>query len=371
MTAATAGRREALRGVLERLGVAGAALTPGPALRYFTGWDAQATEHLTVYLLPVRGHETCVVTALDREAAAAELDGQAEVFPYRRGEVAAAFHAALSAAGLLGAALAVEALRLRLGEAEALQAGGAGPLRGADGELAACRRVRDAAEIAASRRAVAVGEAAFRAVLPRVRAGVTEDEVARWLEAAILEQGGLPGPKRPAVLTGPRSAFPHGQSGATPLRPGDVVVVDWSARCDGYLCDITRTLAVGTPPPAAVDLADVVLRANRAGVAAVRPGAAASAPDAAVRAVLRAAGAEAAFVHGTGHGVGLDLHEGPSLGAASTDTLAAGMVVTVEPGVYLPGRFGIRIEDDVLVTAGGAEVLTTLPRELVRVPDDV
>jgi Xaa-Pro dipeptidase len=363
-------RRAALRRALQGLGASGAALTAGPSLQYFTGWDVQATEHMTTYLIPADGGaEACVVTGLDLPAAEADLAGGARVFAYRRGEAEAAFRAALEAAGLLGRPLAVERLRLRACEEDALRGGGAGPLLAGDGPLAACRQVKDGDELARVRRAVALGEEAFRAVLPHVRAGVREDEVARRLEAAILERGGHLGPKRAAVLTGPRSAFPHGQPGPTPLRPGDLVIVDFSARVEGYLCDITRTLAVGEVDAAWAAMAEAVLAANRAGVAAVRPGAICREPDAAVRAALRAAGLEKAFVHGTGHGIGLDLHEGPSLAATSADTLEPGHVVTVEPGVYLPGRGGIRIEDDVVVTATGAEVLTTLPRGLIRVPE--
>ncbi|HVB11184.1 MAG TPA: Xaa-Pro peptidase family protein [Bacillota bacterium] len=362
-------RRAALRRTLGALGADGAALTAGPSLQYFTGWDVQATEHMTTYLIPASGGgDACVVTGLDQPSAEADLGGRARVFAYRRGDVEATFHAALQAAGLAGKRLAVERLRLRGCEEDALRGGGSGELVAGDQPLAACRQVKDAGELASLRRAAALGEEAFRAVLPRIRAGVTEDEVALRLEAAILERGGHLGPKRAAVLTGARSAYPHGQPGAVPLRPGDLVIIDFSARVDGYLCDITRTLAVGEIDPSWAPTAAAVLAANRAGVAAVRPGESCQAPELAVRGVLGPAGLEAAFLHSTGHGIGLDLHEGPSLSRASRDTLAPGMVVTVEPGVYLPGRGGIRIEDDVIVTETGAEVLTTLPRELIQVP---
>jgi Xaa-Pro aminopeptidase len=361
-------RRAALLRVLASLGVQGVALTAGPSLQYFTGWDIQATEHMTTCLIPAAGPEVCVVTGLDLPSAQADLGDGVRVFAYRRGEVEATFRAALQAAGLLGRRIAVERLRLRACEEDALRGGGAGELIAGDAPLTACRQVKDATELRHARTAAALGEEAFREVLPGIRAGVSEDEIARRLEAAILVRGGHLGPKRAAVLTGPRSAFPHGQPGPTPLRTGDLVIIDFSARVAGYLCDITRTLAVGAVDPSLRAMADTVTEANRAGVAAVKPGASCREPDQAVREVLRRAGLEAAFVHGTGHGIGLDLHEGPGLSAGSNDALAAGMVVTVEPGVYFPGRAGIRIEDDLIVTETGAEVLTSLPRGLIDVP---
>ncbi len=362
-------RRAALLAALRSVGAEGAALTAGPCLQYSTGWDVLPPEHMPDYLVSEAGY-ACVVTGLDLPSAEADLGGRAKVFAYRPGEVEATLRAALQAAGLAGRAIAVERLRLRACEEDALRGGGAGELLAADGPLATCRQVKDEGELALARRAAALGEDAFRAVLPAIRAGVTEDEVALRLEAAILQRGGHLGPKRVAVLTGARSAYPHGQPGATPLRGGDLVIIDFSARVGGYLCDITRTLAVGAVDPSWQPIAAAVLAANRAGVAAVAPGQSCRAPEEAVRGVLREAGLEEAFVHGTGHGLGLDLHEGPSLSRASRDTLRPGMVVTVEPGVYLPGRGGIRIEDNVIVTATGAEVLTTLPRELIQVPGD-
>jgi Xaa-Pro aminopeptidase len=171
------------------------------------------------------------------------------------------------------------------------------------------------------------------------------------------------------VASGPHSAMPHYRAGTRRLAPGDLLVLDFGGVLDGYCCDLTRTASIGPPSPEARRVYDAVLDAQRAAIAAVRPGVAASAVDAAARDVLRARGLGDAFGHGTGHGLGLDVHEEPRVGRERADApaviLAPGMVFTIEPGAYLPGFGGVRIEDDVLVTDTGCEVLTTVPRELL------
>jgi Xaa-Pro aminopeptidase len=171
------------------------------------------------------------------------------------------------------------------------------------------------------------------------------------------------------VASGPHSAMPHYRAGSRTLAPGDLVVLDFGGVLDGYCCDLTRTVSIGEPSPASRRLYDSVRDAHTAALAAVRPGIDASAVDAAARNVLIDRGLGDAFGHGTGHGLGLDVHEEPRVGKPRADlppvTLSAGMVFTIEPGAYLPGFGGVRIEDDVLVTESGCEVLTRVPRELL------
>jgi Xaa-Pro dipeptidase len=217
---------------------------------------------------------------------------------------------------------------------------------------------------------VAIAEAAWAATLPGMRAGVSEAEVASELTVALLRAGSEPElPFFPIVATGPNGAQPHAVPSERRLAPGDLVIVDWGARYEGYCSDLTRTVAVaGAPvPPRLAEAYQAVVAANLAGRAAVRAGVTGAAVDSAARAAIEAAGLGPYFVHRTGHGLGLECHEEPNINAGEKLPLPVGAVFTVEPGVYLPGVGGVRIEDDVAVTAGGGETLTTLGRDLVVV----
>jgi Xaa-Pro aminopeptidase len=174
------------------------------------------------------------------------------------------------------------------------------------------------------------------------------------------------------VASGPNAALPHYRAGDRVLQAADVVVLDFGGVLDGYCCDLTRTVSVGSPTDQSVRVHAAVLEAQRAAIASVRPGITTSAVDAAARTVLEGHGLGSAFGHGTGHGLGLDVHEEPRLTRPRPDVtptpLAAGMVFTVEPGAYLPGWGGVRIEDDVLVTENGCELLTSVPYDLPLTP---
>jgi len=206
-------------------------------------------------------------------------------------------------------------------------------------------------------------------VLDSVRAGTVERHVAGVIEAAMRDAGYERTAFDTIVASGPHSAMPHYRAGGRVLTPGDLVVLDFGGVLDGYCCDLTRTVSIGEPSRAARQLYDAVRDAHAAAVAAVRPGIDASDVDAAARNVLTSRGLGEAFGHGTGHGLGLDVHEEPRVGKPRADlpsiTLAAGMVFTIEPGAYLAGFGGVRIEDDVLVTETGCDVLTHVPRELL------
>jgi Xaa-Pro aminopeptidase len=222
-------------------------------------------------------------------------------------------------------------------------------------------RVRkDATEIDAMRRAQRVAESALAGVLSDWRGG-SERELALALEWAVRTGGAEGVSFEPIVATGAHAALPH-------ARPRDVAVgdglllIDMGALADGYCSDMTRTYITGTAPDPLPAVHDVVVRAVEAACAQVRPGVEAKAVDAAARRIIEDAGFGDKFVHGTGHGVGLVIHEMPRLSKTSQDTLQPGMVVTIEPGVYLPGVGGVRVEDLLVVTADGAENLTSLPR---------
>ena len=231
------------------------------------------------------------------------------------------------------------------------------------------RLVKDANEVANLRDAAArltfVAEKAFKAIRP----GVMEREVAAAIEMGLRSAGY----ERPAfdtiVASGPNAALPHYRAGLRILMPGDLVVLDFGGVLDGYCSDLTRTVSVGAPTADALRLHAAVREAQRAAIEVVKPGVPATSVDAAARNVLESRGLGDAFGHGTGHGLGLDIHEEPRVGPPRSHSasvqLEPGMVFTIEPGAYLPGMGGVRIEDDVLVTANGCEVLTSVPRELL------
>jgi Xaa-Pro aminopeptidase len=226
------------------------------------------------------------------------------------------------------------------------------------------RAVKDAAEIAAVRAAAAVADASFERLLEDGLTGRSEREVAIALEHDLV----LGGARRPSfdtiVAAGPNGARPHATPRDVEIRRGELVVIDWGAEVDGYCSDCTRTVAAGEPGAEARDVYELVLEAQQAGVDAVRADRPTAEIDGIARDIIAEAGRGDNFGHGLGHGVGLEVHEAPWLRRRSNEVLQAGNVVTVEPGVYLAGRFGVRIEDLVAVTEDGCEVLTSLSKQL-------
>ena len=232
------------------------------------------------------------------------------------------------------------------------------------GLVEALRAVKDEAEILRLEEAAAIADRALQAVRERLVAGPTEAEFGRLLDYE-MRQLGAEGPSfETIVASGPNGAKPHHRPGSRTVGRDEPVVLDFGALVDGYCSDMTRTVWVGgLTDPELRRAYEVVLASQAAGVAAVRAGVACADVDRECRQVIEDAGLGDRFVHGTGHGVGLDIHEAPSLSSASTDTLVAGQVVTVEPGVYLPGLGGIRIEDTVVVTDDGCRPLTSTPKD--------
>lgn len=229
--------------------------------------------------------------------------------------------------------------------------------------VAELRRVKTQEEITKIHEAARLTEDALQELLEQIKIGMSERELALKLEWIMREKGA----EKPAfeliVAAGENSALPHYHPypGDRKVREGDLLLFDIGTRLDGYCSDMTRVVVIGEASVQAREIYELVLRANRAGLAAVKPGAAGVDVDAAARDVIAEAGHKDHFGHGLGHGVGLEVHEGPSLSPTSEDTLQAGMVVTVEPGVYLSGSWGVRIEDLVAITEEGCEVLTSFP----------
>ena len=240
-------------------------------------------------------------------------------------------------------------------------------LRSTERVVEQARIIKDAFEIAILRDGARRLEQVLPAVLASIRAGMTERSIASVIETSMRDAGYERVAFDTIVASGPHSAMPHYRAGTRMLAVGDLLVLDFGGVLDGYCCDLTRTVSIGPPSREARRVYDAVRDAHAAAVAAAKPGIDASAVDAAARDVLRDRGLGEAFGHGTGHGLGLDVHEEPRIGRPRADmppvALSAGMVFTIEPGAYLPGFGGVRIEDDVLVTESGCELLTTLPRE--------
>jgi Xaa-Pro aminopeptidase len=254
---------------------------------------------------------------------------------------------------------ALEALKSRLPMRASLEA--------APGWIEELRMIKSADEIARIRRSVVTNSRAFEQVAARVRPGMKEQDLAAELEYRMRRLGAEKPSFETIVAGGARSALPHAQPTGAPLCNGGLVVVDMGAVQDGYCSDMTRMLFLGAPGTKAKRMYRAVLEAQLAGIDAVRPGVTTASVDAAARKVLKGYGLERAFVHSTGHGLGLEIHEPPRIGKRDRTRLQAGMAITIEPGAYVEGFGGIRIEDTVVVTEHGCEVLTPTSKELLLV----
>jgi Xaa-Pro aminopeptidase len=347
------------RALLDDLGLDGIVVGDSADIRYLSGF---------------RGDDTLLV--IGREVALICTDARywGQVREEARGfELAEAVSADLiadtvtAAAGRLGAdaRLGFQGASLTYAEYRRLRRRHRGRLRDVGGRVSRLRVVKDAAEIDVMRRAGAMTDEALAAVVARGLVGRREADVA-WDLLAEYHRLGAGGEAFPAIVAaGAHGAQAHAIPGERVIAAGELVVIDTGARLDGYCGDITRTFAAGEPGAELRRIYDVVLAAQLAGLAAVRDGAhGRDDVDAAARAVIAEAGYGERFGHGTGHGVGLEVHEAPSLGRTRGDRLEAGMVCTVEPGVYVEGLVGVRIEDTVLVTETGCERLTAFPKEL-------
>ena len=229
------------------------------------------------------------------------------------------------------------------------------------------RMVKDGDELDRIRAAVALGAKLFGRALEVLRPGVKETEVAGEMEFAARRAGAEEMSFPTIIASGTRSALPHGRASAQPIAPGGFVVCDFGVILEGYCSDQTRTVWVGSVPTEARQVYEAVLESQQAAIEAVRPGIPVGAVDEAARKVLRKAGLGRYFTHSTGHGVGLEIHEAPRVAQAQKEILQPGMVITIEPGVYFPGKWGVRIEDMVAVTPNGCEILTPTSKDFLAV----
>jgi len=347
------------------------ALMPGANLRYFTGLSSHLSERPMVGLVPAQGQPALILPALEAPAAQSHLPEDFLLYPYRDEEGHEhAFFQAAEELSLAGKAIGVEYLAMRLLESRRLAQAATGcQLLAVEPWLPKLRMSKDDEEVAFMRRAVAIAQEAMQALLDAgaIRAGRSELQIAADLQIAMLRAGSQGEAFSPIVVAGPNSASPHTTPSERPLAEGDLVIVDWGAQYEGYRSDITRTFVIGAPTAEMLRMHDAVLAANQAGRLAVRPGLPCQEVDRAARRSITLAGYGEYFIHRTGHGLGLETHEPPYLVEGNLDLLAPGMTFTVEPGVYVPGVGGVRIEDDVMVTEDGSETLTGLARGLVAV----
>lgn len=352
-------RLSALRRLCRRRGVGAALLTSPHSVRYFSGFSGQDS-----YLLVGRRWARLLTDGRFAEQARIECPRLKAIV--RSGRMIDAVASALAGRrvrrlGVEGNAMSVT---LKADVDRAVSPARTKPFRG---EIESLREVKDAGELSAIRRALRAAEGAFLGLLgggAKSFVGRTERQLAGELEYRMR----LAGADRPAfetiVAAGAHSALPHYRPAGSRIRRGQMVLIDWGAVVDGYCCDLTRVVFLGRIPPQIAEAYEVVLRAQAAGVRAVAPGVGCGSADGAARAVIERAGHGKAFAHGLGHGIGLEVHEGPRIGRDARQRLRAGMVVTVEPGIYIPGLGGVRIEDDVLVTPAGRRRLSRLPRDM-------
>ena len=362
MSSSSSDRLTRARAEMQAAGVDALLVGPSADLRYLTGYDAPQLERLTMLALRADGEAVLVVPDLERPRAEDSGAGSAARIvtwgetddPY--GPVASVIgDASRIAVGERMWALFVLELQRRFPSASFL---------GSSTVMRALRMRKDESELALLRRAAAAADGVAAGLAGERVSGRTEREVARWIGEALLTRGcehvGFA-----IVASGPNSASPHHEPGERVIERGDALVCDFGGTIDGYSSDITRTFCVGDPADGFTEAYTVLAKAQDAAVCAVAPGVTAEAIDEAARSIIADAGFGDAFIHRTGHGIGLEVHEDPYIVSGNDQKLEPGMTFSVEPGIYLRGRFGMRIEDIVAVTDDGVERLNVAPRNPV------
>ena len=344
------------------------ALNAGASLTYLTGLDFHVMERPVVLLHRIGSTPLLILPELE----AARLDHldypiDACFYSENPDQWPQVFKEAVASLQLIETSIGIEPGQLRLLEYQLLRTGlPESAFTDGSAVLSALRSIKDAEELALLEKAVDIAERALQATLLQVRIGISEYEFAEELVVQLLRHGSHANlPFTPIVASGPNGANPHARPGERRLASGDLLVVDWGARWHGYAADLTRTFGVGQVDRQEQEMYAIVRRANCAGRLAGRPEFPCAAIDKAARAVIEEAGYGARFTHRTGHGIGLECHEPPYIHADNQHLLQPGMTFTVEPGIYLPSRNGVRIEDDVVITDGGCRSLSSFSRELI------
>jgi Xaa-Pro dipeptidase len=363
----THSRFDTLNASLSTSGLDAVILNPGPTLTYLSGLHFHLMERPVVLLFAKDQTPAIVIPELELQKTV-DLPYELQVFPYPENpsEWDDAFRKAIQALGLDGKRIGVEPRQLRLLEFRHVKNGAPeADFPDASDVLSGLRLKKEKVEVDSMRHAVKIAQDALEATLPFIKIGMTEREISSELVVQLLKHGSdSEMPFSPIVSAGPNSANPHASPTDRKLQAGDLLVVDWGAAHGGYISDLTRTFAVGEVDDELRKIHQIVQDANAAGRAAGMPGVPCANVDKAARDVIERSGYGKYFTHRTGHGIGMEGHEEPYMRGDNMQLLEPGMAFTVEPGIYLPGRNGVRIEDNVVITETGADVLSDMPREI-------
>lgn len=346
------------------------ALNPGPTMGYITGLQFHLMERPTLFLVDRSGNAAIILPELESSKVKQSLPSLS-CFTYDDNPenwleaIRSGFNSFPHNKPVIG----LEPNRMRYLELNYIQlAVQHAEFKSANSTIAAMRIHKDQDEITNMRKAVVIAENAFIHTLQLIKAGMSEKQIATELTIQMLREGSDPEmPFAPIIASGPNSANPHAVPTDRTIQPGDLIVIDWGAGYQGYFSDLTRVVAVGEIGLELQNIHQIVLNANKAGREAAKSGIAAGEVDRAGRMVISAVGYSEYFTHRIGHGLGLEAHEDPYIYSENRQTLSCGMTFTVEPGIYLPGKGGVRIEDDVVVTDSGSESLSTLDRSLFSI----
>ncbi|RZW26790.1 MAG: aminopeptidase P family protein [Desulfobulbaceae bacterium] len=363
-------RQQKVLNALKERGCDGLVLNAGPSLAYFSGLQFHLMERPVVFLLVAGEKPLIVVPALEEQKLdTVDFDLEAISYHDNPSRWQESFDSACRQIGLPGLKIGFEPRQLRMLEYGYLEtASPSTTYANADEAISQCRALKDSAEASRMQKAVSIAQDSLLAILPRIGAGMSEHQVAAELVIELYRQGSeQPLPFSPIVAAGSNGANPHAKPSRRLLRQGDLLIIDWGARWQGYVSDLTRTFAIGQVDHEARRIHELVLRASAAGRTAARPEIPCSAVDNAARSVIEAGGYGTFFSHRTGHGIGMECHEEPYIHDGNESPLKPGMSFTIEPGIYLKGKYGVRIEDDVLITKDGNRSFSDLNRELLTI----
>ncbi len=351
-------RLEKLRKLLKKTGAEALLVTSAPNVTYLTGFTGDSSYLLLTHEKQILLSDGRYLTQIEEECPGLEMNIRRAGFLIHQQVIKV-----LRAAGISRLAIEADSITVSTREriAEKLPKLAIGATSGMVEHL---RQVKDREELALIRQAARIAEKSFAVIRAGLRLEQTEKQIGDALERQFRLFGGDGPAFPPIVAVGPRAALPHATLTDRQVGDGDILLVDWGAQWRLYKSDLTRVLVTAKISTKLRRVYEVVLRAQARAIAAIRPGTPTTEVYAAARSVIADAGFGRRFNHGIGHGFGLEIHESPRMSAKSTAMLKPGMVVTVEPGVYIPGWGGVRIEDDILVTRDGHEVLTTLPKQL-------
>jgi Xaa-Pro dipeptidase len=364
-------RLKRLQAVLKDKEIDCLALIPGTNLKYMTGLDFHLMERPTVCYIPAEGVPVVAIPTLEKVKFEDKPPYEVALYPWADEDgYAQAFEEAIGALPEVHT-IAVEFLTMRVLELRITQRHLPNAIV-VDGNPAmdVLRQIKTQDEIDLMQAAVRISEAALAEVIAAVKPGMTEVQVAGMITEAQTRHGGETIPFAPIVLAGERAALPHGGPTDRVIQAGEVLLIDFGTRQGGYVSDITRTFAVGQLSASAEAVYEAVRAANEAGRQAAGPGVPCQDVDRAARKVIEDAGFGEYFIHRTGHGIGLDGHEQPYMVEGNETRLEPGMTFTVEPGIYIPGEVGVRIEDNVVITEDGSTSLSTYDRALTIIGAD-